>query len=295
MKKLLCIPKGGLNDVLCQIVRCIVYASKHNRILVIDTSESAIGLDLGYFFEPRAWIPIQFCPYQHEVAGSLTIFPKPKIEHDFSIDTIYKRPPGNIINPESGVILTFDHRLDYSEELLLHIQCGGGQFGGNFFNYFRLRKNIAADIQSKINLPPHFDAIHIRNTDMKTDYKTHLENIKPRLLNENIIIATDDFSAFSYCVSALPNHNVFILDPSIEKANGKPLHGQSDYNQETKHRFFMSSLSDLTAMVNADNLFVMKNENNGLSGFALLAEQLRNKPDLRKTFMPWNSKIPNSE
>jgi hypothetical protein len=37
---LLCRPQGGLNDTLCQIHRCIIYAFVHHRKLIIDTTRA---------------------------------------------------------------------------------------------------------------------------------------------------------------------------------------------------------------------------------------------------------------
>ncbi|MCP5000226.1 MAG: hypothetical protein GY933_16185 [Hyphomicrobiales bacterium] len=53
MKKyLLCRPKGGLNDTLCQIERCWQYAEQHHRTLIVDTTRSCFAGEFSNFFEP---------------------------------------------------------------------------------------------------------------------------------------------------------------------------------------------------------------------------------------------------
>ena len=50
-KVVLCRPRGGLNDTLCQIQRCFAYCRKHGRTLVLDTSRSGLRDDFFRYFD----------------------------------------------------------------------------------------------------------------------------------------------------------------------------------------------------------------------------------------------------
>jgi hypothetical protein len=51
-KYLLCIPHGGMNDTLCQIELCWLYALKYGRQLIINTQKSGLMGDFSDYFEP---------------------------------------------------------------------------------------------------------------------------------------------------------------------------------------------------------------------------------------------------
>ncbi|MDR1911169.1 MAG: hypothetical protein LBQ52_02325 [Helicobacteraceae bacterium] len=52
-KYIFCRPRGGLNDILCQIDICILYAIDYRRVLYIDTSRSAFLDDFDRYFTTR--------------------------------------------------------------------------------------------------------------------------------------------------------------------------------------------------------------------------------------------------
>jgi hypothetical protein len=39
-KYLYFIPKGGLNDILCGLKKCLKYSKQYNRVLLFDTTQS---------------------------------------------------------------------------------------------------------------------------------------------------------------------------------------------------------------------------------------------------------------
>jgi hypothetical protein len=47
----LCMPAGGLNDVLCQIEKCWRYAERHGRKLVIDTAKTGLLDSFDQYFK----------------------------------------------------------------------------------------------------------------------------------------------------------------------------------------------------------------------------------------------------
>ncbi|MDR2033333.1 MAG: hypothetical protein LBP89_01695 [Helicobacteraceae bacterium] len=53
-KYIFCRPRGGLNDILCQIAICIFYAINYRRVLYIDGTRSGFLDDLGRYFVCRA-------------------------------------------------------------------------------------------------------------------------------------------------------------------------------------------------------------------------------------------------
>ena len=51
IKYVLCRPRGGLNDMLCEIEKCRMYAQQHGRKLLIDTAFSGFKDHFWRYFE----------------------------------------------------------------------------------------------------------------------------------------------------------------------------------------------------------------------------------------------------
>ena len=75
---LLCRPRGGLNDVFCQIIRCIEYAKREKRYLNIDIKREKFISALPKFIVLKNGVSfISFCSNEEEIAKfeGLRVYP----------------------------------------------------------------------------------------------------------------------------------------------------------------------------------------------------------------------------
>ena len=174
----LCRPQGGLNDTLCQIEKSISYAEATERIVLIDTS----------YVEPGAgYIKDKFSNYfdcsdprirlnsdqMRDDLNALTVFPDFIVNNVDGYKAYYDPKAGNFVERKTKKLISFDFSKDYSEDLVVHHACGGGNLGIYALNRLCLKHNISNELFARISqIKNGYTAIHIRNTDYKSDYKS---------------------------------------------------------------------------------------------------------------------------
>lgn len=280
-KSVICIPHGGLNDSLCQIEKCRAYCEKFNRILYIDTTKSGLMLEFKRFFKFKSNLNFNFSEMPSiNVLNELSAFPAELSGRIDGIKSYYSLELGLMCQHESQIILSFDFQKDYSEEILIHEQCGGGTGAHKLINYLMFSDEVNSFVSNNIsNLPTIYDAIHIRNSDYKTDYVGYFNLIQNNLENENLLICSDDDKVVEYAQSFFKDHNVLNFGGLV--GNGYlPPHLHENYDSDS--RMFEAtarSLADLIALASCKNLYFTSviNDNrvyNITSGFSLLAKYI---------------------
>ena len=162
---LLCLPTMGFNDVLSQLARAWMYAEIHNRTLVLDTRHS----------------PFQdsFARYFSTATKNVLLHPGEALLRHF--DTLSTWPPDLRGRPYDALkipygghnrySLTMDLLRPYQEDLLVHRSTHGDDLGHIALRKLRLIPEVALEIaRSLVVLGEDYDAVHIRNTDIGTDY-----------------------------------------------------------------------------------------------------------------------------
>ena len=174
-KYLLCRPRGGLNDVLCQIEKCWRYAEKHRRILVIDTRDSGLmGSFFEYFSVKESSVPVRdfFSLNEIRAINQEKCLPKFCSGRLDILDAYFLDPEKNYVDRASNESITFDFEVDHAETLLVHEQSGGGTLSFACLNRLYVAEPVRQQVLLAMKkLPKIYSAIHIRNTDYQSNYK----------------------------------------------------------------------------------------------------------------------------
>lgn len=196
-KYLLCLPKGGFNDMLQQIMLCFNYSVKYNRLLVIDTKSTREFNDeiKKYFDLTHSNIYNKtFSEFVSFIRDStLTFYPSWNTRENFdtlkyTFSSIYE----NIVY--NNIPTALDFCKSYDEDIIIHCACGSGYEPINFFNMFPLKPITVTSLKERWHLlsKPYL-ALHIRHTDYKSDIPTFIERVTPCIAEyENIFLASDN-------------------------------------------------------------------------------------------------------
>ena len=268
-KYVLCIPHGGLNDMLCQIEVCLKYCRRHDRTLILDTFRSGLRDNLLKYFSFLETCKVDVVAWDDvkDTLAGKTTFPE-GLQPSLGCYNAENREGFAYLHPETRQKLTFDFTKSYNQDVLIHEACGGG-----INSYWLLQHLDPTDwMIGKLKgvlagLPDSFVAVHIRNTDLATDYRTFTNTIQWALSSESVLLCTDsgvvqseitNDQRFKDSVFALSR-----LNPSSENR----LHDQEATDESANVDLF----SDLVAMSLAKNLYFTFTRDGRVSGFSGLA------------------------
>jgi len=200
---ILCQAHGGLNDIACQIWTCTMYAMKHNRGIIL-THWSYFRSDLFEIFDFSDYpIPV----YPLDKFKSITYDAvEPEVSKDYL--NCFLDKPNNIKNIADYVfcipVTTFNKEKEYPyTTLLFHDSCGGGSHSIQFFKHVKFTPYMIQFYKEKtLDYPLEYNALHIRNTDIKTDVQPLLQTINNKI---PLFIGTDDTSLKEYILKTYPN------------------------------------------------------------------------------------------
>ncbi len=280
---MLCRPTGGLNDTFCHIERCFVYAKRFHRTLIIDLSFSDGLTDLRKFFLPLQSdqeVVLNANLDDLRFLNALDCFPTAFSGKLFDYKTVWGRDEqGTMINRDSksGVSLQIDLSIDYPEPMLLYHHKGGADFGIEFLKRFTLEAHLADEVLARIlAIGPDYSAVHIRNSDYKTDWVQFLRKIRRQLRNKTVLVCSDDFEVVQEVDTILESSSIKRVSDVAFK-DGKPLHIR-EISVEAKDAVARSALIDLLALGGASDLYITPTKSGPISGFSQLAGSLcRNK------------------
>lgn len=295
---LLCRPCGGLNDTLVQVLKCLRYSEKHHRILVIDSKKSGLMADFDEFFQLHSSITRIHHRLDDELAAMLqtaSFFPPLQSSDPLAYVSGFDNRYRNYSESLSGQRLSFDFSRSYTQQLLIHEQCGGG-VSVDLFRYLTLTAPTRAFVVDKLSvLPASYSAIHVRNTDHQTDYQRFFSALKRKRLERDILVCSDDMAVIDFAQDFFRGHVVHTMGKPLV-ASGQPLHRPWFYNSQSERQMATcNAIADLLALAGAKKLFFSKVNNGGilgnsrlaimlngkLSGFSRLARDLRRQQDLR--------------
>jgi hypothetical protein len=258
----LCRPLGGLNDMLSQIARTHSYAIENHRKLVVETqSNPKFGAALSEYFRCRA--DIRFISQAElEEFDSLSCFPN---ELTGRVSTYALRMTGVVPFREANTntAVSFDFRKTYTEDVLIHHQPGGGLNSVRLLEELTYSDRILTELaRRKKLLGPDYSAIHIRDSDYKTDWRAQLAEFAASLGTKTLFVATDNPKVIGDpCWRRLGLH--VWSSAGFAQANTG-----FDGNEET--------LLDLALLAEAEELWIMKLQHSTVtySGYSLLAKYL---------------------
>lgn len=292
---LLCRPQGGLNDILCTIERARRYAEKYDRVLFVDTNyvnTDYIKDDFSNYFKSKDKIVhLNSSPIARKLVD-LTIFPYCVADKVNRYHAYYDFGLGNFAEQDSRQRISFNFDVDYAEQLLVLHACGGGRgLGVSLLSRLQLSDDLADQLARRLNtIGGPYLGVHIRHTDYKCDYERSLALLKPRLLLDtncnNLFVATDNIDCLNHCKALFSPFNIFSFS-SLPKVAGTPIH----YRPDTSNRFQENAdaILDVVMLALAKSLFPLPlapGQPVLLSGFSILACELRNNPVVLERLAP---------
>lgn len=215
---ILCQAQGGLNDIACQIWVCTEYAIKYQREIIL-THWSYFSSDLFDVFDFTDY-PVKVHPITLlKDISYISVEPSDCNEYV----ELFKDKHGNfdkIYNLHTNDTRRFDKNRSYgATTLLLHDSCGGGSESVNFIQHVQFTKRFKEFFREKTrSYPPVYNAIHIRNTDIKTNVAAIL-NVINVFIKIPCFIGTDDLGLKHEILDIIPNTFSSSFDPIAIETN----------------------------------------------------------------------------
>ena len=181
--------------------------------------------------------------------------------------------PNFVLKSNPSIPLSFDFSKEYEHSVLVHEQCGGGRLSLDLLEKIRISPALRSIILDRIShLHGKYRAVHIRNTDLKTDYKEFFGRILPEIQGKRLLVCSDDAAVIEYARNF--GHSLEILTSSeIPDTQGRALHYFGDRKKNA-----IDAIVDLIALGKSEKLYFTVHNEGRLSGFSRLAEHLfRNK------------------
>lgn len=284
---LLARPRGGLNDTLCQIEKCWRFAEQTGRELVIDTRDSGLLLDFHDVFEVRPENSKvtphklteelveelnKLSAFPADVQGNVTAYDKFKDEHD-EFYTLPSRQP-----------LKFSLRRDFSEDLVVYEGMGGGVDSYFALPRLRFRAWLKHQIEEELKqLPGRYLGIHVRHTDMRTNYEMLLAHVK-KINRERlpVFLASDNDAVLGVARAIFGDSGILTLAKKADRC-GQPLHiSTQQLSDENRREIIGEAASELLALSGAEIFFFSEvSSRSGISGFSGLASHLSKRTSVR--------------
>lgn len=294
-KFLLCRPQGGLNDNLTQIAACINYCNLFKRSLIIDTNRSGgFAMPFSMFFSPFSIdVKTEFNPSKDllKSLNKCSTFPYELQGRVAEYNVEYSLECQNFVDILTKRQTTFDFKLDYDAQVLVHEQCGGGLNAietlekTRFNPYFKLA--VSARVSS---LGGNYDAVVIRHAnDYQTDYVSLFRDIQQQMLGKRLLVCSDNAKILAYAKTYLKGTEVLSFG-DYPDTQGVPFAIWIRYicPVDRRYRAVTASIADLFALASSTQLILPKlirDGINGYSGFALLANELKNRPALLYSYL----------
>lgn len=262
-------PTSGLSDMLCVIDRCLEYAVKQNRLLIIDTEQNATNawfLDTihKYFHFTHPNIYTGNTTHIYTIIKDLSIFPKSR---------------KGKLQEASRYYYMLDLSNVYNERVLVN-SCGGnmGRLPLQILKYIQLTP-LVLDVycERRKELPESYLGVHIRNTDRLSDVPAFLEENQKIMTDNVFFLASDHYDTIESIRTLYPTMMTF---STIPDNNGKNIHTESRHID--RQECIIDCIVDLMLLASATSL-IYPNEN---SGYTRIAKYLfENKPILNKILL----------
>lgn len=290
---LICRPRGGLNDTLCQIHKSIVYSFRHQRIVLIDTTKAGLCDEFSNYFQtvfPFATIHCSLEPGKLKELDERSCYPNGFQGRLGNYELIYSPEAGNYIDTKSGQRPGISwNENDHSEEVMLNEQTGGG-YGYLALPYFRFTNEASKHIVNRLSqIPNKYIAMIIRHSDVRLDYREFLKASKPLIDGQDVLVSTDSHEALTYARSYLDNARIY------DVADVPDVQGQTLLNTPgvTSRKIILGCLTQLIGLSRAEKIMIPAGDNVYPSGFTQLAMSLSGRNDLIQQLLGENMRTLN--
>jgi len=315
----------GFNDIMTQVALARDFAKKESRVLIVDTRASSLWDNLDEYLipidalalttrlnpekiaelnklscSPSCWQGrIEFIFRDAQIRMNIGTSKKPLLQR---LKYIYLALSLRTEDPFHGgfllrmkFILSLPSRFGVKRkdilpgaDLLVVNQAGGGNQGIYGLALFRLSENARIVVrQAQSVLGSDYDAIHIRDTDISSDYRDFLLQISSQLASRRVLVCSDNPLAIGDARSILSRSEVVTVTKT-RQTFGTGQHLQSHLmtsNQIRQNNLNM--LTDLICLAGSTKLFVAKPKS-GFSGFSNLVQALQKRPDIIRQLVGTN-------
>ena len=268
-KYVICIPQGGLCDMIARIYECLEYCKKHKRILIVDTRFSThMKNSIFHYFKIdspilfRGDLDKQYASFKGKSFFSL--FKTVECSHERGIGSI---------NKKTNTMCFLDLEKSYSEDVLYYRNDGRGPYYIiSFLKICRLTPLVKkVFLQRQKQLPEKYISVHIRNTDYKSDVDNFIKENKKIFDSNSIFLASDDYETIQKFKS-LYGKRVFSFSkikkiPKTKKGRG--LHAIKHTMQES-HQLTVDAIVDLLLLAGGTHLYFSSKK----SGYSEVADLL---------------------
>lgn len=290
-KYVLCRPLGGLNDILCQIERCCRYGEQFNRVVLVDTNyrySSHFKDRFSKYFVSLQENLIFADTLRGYFLDRLSAYPSALQGRTNSYQYYYDKETGQRNDRISKVRISFDFNAEYQEDLLIHTQSGGGDLSEACLSRMKLHDALADEFIDRLRaIGGPYSAIHVRNTDITTDYSDSLRELAALRVSP-LFVATDDKSVLEHFRNELRSSRIFSFSDLHPEA-GRPLHLNLTSEKEA-HTRNKDAILDLLTLAQANKLIICKADKDGIpksgySGYSRLAQHLNSNRNLMKSLV----------
>ncbi len=245
---------GGLIHMLLGLVYSINYCITYKNILIIDViSHSCYKHYLSDFFS------LQISEQELTFSENYDIIEPNVLYNKKSMEYIKNYPNIEVDigdNHHKYLIDKINIRRRFKKEdakKKIKIYAGPGRHQLNLLiKYIKVKPEIINIIKEK-PIIDNYIGVHYRNTDIKTNINSIINNIIKYKYN-NIYLATDDATAYDKIKLALPNHNIYQYSIPID-SKGQPIH----YYYKDKYNLVLNLLTDIYFLYNS-NEFIQSEE-----------------------------------
>lgn len=274
-KYVLCLPKGGFNDMLQQIMLCFNYSVKYNRLLVIDTKSTREFNDeiKKYFDLTHSNIYNKaFSDFVSLVRDSnMTFYPSWNTRDNFDTLMLQSRYTHGIGITYNNMPTALDFSKIYDEDIIVHCACGGGDGAIRFFNIFPTTPLAISFLKERYGLLSNpYLALHIRHTDYKSDISLFIEKVTLHIAEyECVFLATDNKDVIAQ-FKTLFGDKIKSFS-TINGIEGKTMHYALPKISQT---YALDIICDYLLLVTADTYHYSSKQSN----YSKNAERLRATP-----------------
>lgn len=289
-KYIYCIVREGFNDNLCQMEKAWRFAERSGRILIVNSQYGGMGDRWDKYFST-----VDKRVVLHPSEGLLKYFDE--------VDDVYPHCLKGRVSSHAVICssahnfqyldqvtqtsLRLDFNKEYKEKLVVHHSSGGGELSINCLARLRLRDELIELLSDALSpLEGDYLAIHVRNTDYKTEYMSFFKKIFSEVAGHRLLICSDDWTCREVAKKFFVESSVVTVS-DIPDTKGRPLHNSASYvakgHQHFEHKpdFYESNcamLIDLLALAKAKKFFTPQLAHIPFSGFSRLAENLHKHP-----------------
>jgi hypothetical protein len=159
--------------------------------------------------------------------------------------------------------------------VLVHEQCGGGPLSLQALERMKLTPEVAATVSARLSTLGDCVAIHVRNTDFKTDYAAVFAQVAAEVPGGAIVLCTDDWD----CQAAARDFfgERVRMSSNIPRTGGRRLHLNRKLDRYATN---VDAIADLCVLAMARQLFCSRHASGALSGYAQLAGLLAGRRDV---------------